>query len=132
MSIAQTTIAQSESAVQAYKSLVGIPVVGPTLATIASASAIALGAKQIQAIRKQTYKSTAGQAPKPPQKPASSGLGGAGGAGAVGGGGTAPQLDLSFLGEGAGTSQPIQAYVIAEDVSNAQQATQKIEDQATL
>jgi hypothetical protein len=130
VAIAQTAIAQGESAVQAYKSLVGIPVVGPGLAIGASASAIALGAKQIQAIRRQTYQSTAGEAPTPPQRP--QGTGGAGGgteAQTIPG---APQLDLSFLGEGATQTGPIQAYVIAEDVSTAQQATQKIEDQATL
>ena len=53
--------------------------------------------------------------------------------GAGGGSSTqAPQLDLSFLGEGAGQAEPIQAYVVAQDVSNAQQANQQIQDQATL
>ena len=53
---------------------------------------------------------------------------------AEGGGGdiSAPQLDLSFLGQGAGQAAPVQAYVLAENVSNAQQANQKIQDQATL
>ena len=46
--------------------------------------------------------------------------------------GGAPQLDLGFLGEGAGQSGPIQAYVIAQNVSNAQQANQQVQDQATL
>lgn len=130
VAIAQTAIAQGESAVQAYKSLVGIPIVGPGLAIGASASAIALGAKQIQAIRRQTYQSTAGEAPTPPQRPQGTGMAGGGTEAQTIPG--APQLDLSFLGEGATQTGPIQAYVIAEDVSTAQQATQKIEDQATL
>ncbi len=50
-------------------------------------------------------------------------------AGAFGG---APQLDLGFLGGGAGQDGPIQAYVIAQNVSNAQQANQHVQDQATL
>ena len=43
---------------------------------------------------------------------------------------TAPQLDLSFLGEGATGS--IQAYVISENVTNQQQADQVVTDQTTL
>ncbi len=42
----------------------------------------------------------------------------------------APQLDLSFLGEGATGS--IQAYVISENVTNQQQADQVVTDQTTL
>lgn len=130
VSIAQAAIAQGESAIQAYKSVVGIPVVGPGLAVAAAAAAVAAGAAQIQGIRRQTYQSTAGEAPTPPQRQLQP-VGGVPGTeqGGIGGG---PQLDLSFLGEGAGTSGPIQAYVLAQDVSTAQQATQKIEDQATL
>lgn len=46
--------------------------------------------------------------------------------------GGAPQLDLGFLGGGAGQDGPIQAYVIAQNVSNAQQANQQVQDQANL
>ena len=71
-----------------------------------------------------------------------------GGAAAAGGGGgvgasaaiaataatapAAPQLDLGFVGAGAEQTGPIQAFVLSENVSNAQQANQLIEDQATL
>jgi len=41
-----------------------------------------------------------------------------------------PQLDLSFLGEGA--TGAIQAYVISENVTNQQQADQIVTDQTTL
>ena len=44
----------------------------------------------------------------------------------------APQLDLSFLGAGAGQSGVLQAYVISENVTTAQQASQKIQEQASL
>ena len=99
VSIAQATIAQAESAVQAYKSLVGIPVVGPGLAVTAAAAAIATGAAQIKSIRAQQFQGSAGTPPIPPQTQT---LGGSGGAGGVG---QAPTLDLSFLGEGAGQDE---------------------------
>ena len=43
----------------------------------------------------------------------------------------APQLDLSFLGEGAGQTG-VQAYVVSSQMSNSQQAQQQIQDQASL
>ena len=48
--------------------------------------------------------------------------------GAAGGG--APVLDLSFLGEGSGST--VQAYVITENVNNQLQADQVVADQTTL
>jgi hypothetical protein len=41
-----------------------------------------------------------------------------------------PQIDLGFLGEGAGGS--MQAYVISENVTNQQQADQLVQDQTVL
>ena len=60
----------------------------------------------------------------------------AGGDGGGGGGGStniprSPQLDLGFLGEGAGQTG-FRSYVIASEVSNSQQANQRINDQASL
>ncbi len=94
---------------------------------IAAATAGAAGLAQIQNIRKTQYQ---GSNPPPP---ATEERGPAAGfaAGAVGAPG-APALDLGFLGEGAGQAGPIQAYVIAQNVSNAQQANQQVQDQATL
>ena len=48
--IYNTTIATREAAIQAYKSLVGIPLVGPVLAPIAAGAALAFGAEQIAGI----------------------------------------------------------------------------------
>ncbi|GEM_PF-7088091 len=48
--IAQTAIATYQAAVEAYKSLVGIPVVGPGLAVAAAAAATAFGLAQIRQI----------------------------------------------------------------------------------
>lgn len=47
------------------------------------------------------------------------------------GGGGAPQLDLGFLGAGAGQTG-FRTYVVSSEVSNAQQANQRINDQASL
>jgi hypothetical protein len=60
---------------------------------------------------------------------------GGGGGGAMGGGGgstSAPSLDLSFLNNGQTKAQPIQSYVLATNVTSAQDAQQKILDQAKL
>lgn len=84
--------------------------------------AAATGAAQIATIAKTRYKSAA--------VPPSSNLSGGGGGGA-GAPPTAPQLDLSFLGGGAGQTG-FRTYVIASEVSNSQQANQKINDQAAL
>ena len=48
LAVAQATIDTYQSAVAAYKSLVGIPVVGPALATAAAGVAIAAGFKNIK------------------------------------------------------------------------------------
>ena len=94
---------------------------------VEAAIAAATGAAQIAVIAKSKYTPSGGGGGGS-TAPVSSG-----GAGGIGGGAPqAPQLDLSFLGEGTGEQAPVQAYVIATDVSNAQQANQQIQDQATL
>lgn len=123
---AQALISTYESAVQAFKSLAGIPVVGPALGGAAAAAAVVAGLANVKKIQSQTFQ----------------GASAAGGGDTYQGAGTAPTagattiqpptLDLGFLGAGAGQQGPIQAYVLAENVSTAQQANQKIQDQATL
>ncbi len=88
--------------------------------------ALATGVAQIATISKTQYTGTGSQGGGESTNIATPSSPGGGSAS------TAPQLDLSFLGEGATQSQPIQAFVIAQDVSNAQQANQQIQDQATL
>ena len=121
---AQALISTFEATIASYKSVVGTPFVGPVLAPIAAAATAAIGLKNVQNIKKQQFEGGGAQ-------PASGGGGGIPSVGAAQGPG-APTLDLGFLGAGAGQSGPIQAYVLAENVSNAQQANQKIQDQATL
>ena len=125
---AQALISTYESAVQAFKSLAGIPVVGPALGTAAATAATAAGLANVKQIQSQQYQSaggggggssyssagTAGQAAQAAQQTP-----------------TAPVLDLGFLGAGS-EQQVIETYVISENVTNAQQANKKIQDQATL
>jgi hypothetical protein len=93
---------------------------------VEAAIAAATGAAQIVNISRTQY-----EAPAPPETsieqpptPTASGA-----AQSITG---APLLDLSFLGAGAGQSGPLQAYVLAQDVSTAQQANQQIQEQASL
>lgn len=123
---AQALISTYESAVQAFKSLAGIPVVGPALGTAASVAAIASGLAQVKAIKSQTF-GGGSQAPSPAPAPSLSAA-----ATEVTQAPQAPTLDLSFLGDISTTPQPQQAYVISENVTNAQQANQKILQQAAL
>ena len=88
-----------------------------------AAIAAATGIAQIATIAKTRFKSGAGTSPSSP----SGGGGGAAGPPIP----TAPQLDLSFLGGGAG-QDGFRTYVIASEVSNSQQANQRINDQAAL
>lgn len=122
---AQALISTFEATIASYKSVVGTPFVGPVLAPIAAAATAAIGLKNVQNIKKQQFQGGITQ-------PDSGGGGGGVPSVRAAQGPGAPTLDLGFLGGGAGQSGPIQAYVLAENVSNAQQANQKIQDQATL
>ena len=125
---AQTLISTYESAVQAFKSLAGIPVVGPALGAAAAAAATAAGLANVKQIQSQQYQSAGGGG-------GGSSYSGAGTAGQAAQAAqqtpTAPVLDLGFLGAGS-EQQVIETYVISENVTNAQQANKKIQDQATL
>lgn len=129
LSIAQATITTYQNATAAYASQLTIPSPdAPVRAGIAAGIAVAQGLAQIAIISKTKFDGGGGATSSP--SPSTSGLGGVRGAGATGT--QTPQLDLSFLGEGAGQEGPIQAFVISENVSNAQQANQKIQEQASL
>jgi hypothetical protein len=124
---AQALISTYESAVQAFKSLAGIPVVGPGLGTAAAIAATAAGLANVKKIQSQTFQGGGGGGGS-----SYSGTGGAASAAtAAGQTPPAPTLDLGFLGEGA-QQQVIETYVISENVTSAQQANKKIQDQSTL
>ena len=88
---------------------------------IAAAAAGAAGAAQIATIRRQEFDAGVSGAaasvnrPNLTEPPSP----------------TAPQLDLGFLGGGAGQTG-FRTYVVSSEVSNAQQANQRINDQASL
>jgi hypothetical protein len=90
--------------------------------------AAAVGAAQIATIARSKYQAAGGGGGETETNVPTPGGGGGGGGTTIG----APTLDLGFLGAGAGQQAPIRAYVLAENVSTAQQANQKIQDQATL
>src|SRR5210317_1850128 len=88
---------------------------------IAAAAAGAAGAAQIATIRRQEFDAGVSGAaasvnrPNLTEPPSP----------------TAPQLDLGFLGGGAGQTG-FRTYVVSSEVTNAQQANQRINDQASL
>jgi len=117
LGIAQATISTAKSAVSAYNSMVGVPFVGPVLAPIAAAAAIAAGAAQIKNIASQKYK----------------GEGGGDGGGSAAAAPTsapsqAPQFntvgtsDVNVLDESISkqNKKPVQAYVVSGEVTTAQ------------
>lgn len=88
---------------------------------LAAAAAGAAGIAQIATIKRQEFNAGGVGSIETPQRqtltaPAT---------------GTAPQLDLGFLGAGGGQTG-FRTYVVSSEVSNAQQANQRINDQASL
>ena len=120
--IAQTIISTYEGATQAYKSLAGIPIVGPGLGIAAAAAALAAGFNNVKSIKATKFE---GQATS--EKNSYSGISAGAGQPAP----TTPQLDLGFLGGGAGQTG-FRTYVVSSEVTTAQQANQRINDQASL
>jgi hypothetical protein len=135
--IAATTIDTYMSATAAFKSLAGIPIVGPVLGAVAAAAAIAAGLKNVKAILAVKAPEIPGGSAEPgfvdipsPGAPSTGGgampslggggtpdLGGGGGGGATGGGG----------GGGA-----VRAYVVERDISDSQRREAEIQNRATF
>lgn len=133
--VAQTTIDTYQSAQAAYKSVVGIPVVGPTLAPIAAGVAVVGGlmnVKKILSVKTPGNSGGGGGAPSisAPSIPAfnpTAALEGALGSGQTG--------DNNItLGEQTGSTSPmtVKAYVVSSDMTKSQEADKKINDLARL
>ena len=132
--VAQTTIDTYSSATAAYKSVVGIPVVGPTLAPIAAGVAVAAGLmsiKKIVATKVPGGKGGGGAVPSitvptaPPINPET----------ALQAGANADQdvTNQVTTGEQTGSGPAvIRAYVVSSEVTNQQEADAKINDLARL
>ena len=124
LAIAGATISTYQSAVDAYKSVVGIPIVGPTLAPVAAGTAIAVGLKNVKEIIKVKVPKSQGaggqgiQAPATPQPPAILNR-----IEAVRNVQTPAEVDLQ--------SQPVRAYVVESDITNTQNRISGIKDEAS-
>lgn len=92
------------------------------LRLLQTAAVAAAGVAQIATIRRQQF-NAGGSASIPSVSQT--------GGGATSAVPESPQLDLGFLGAGAGQAG-FRSYVIASEVSNSQQANQRINDQASL
>jgi len=131
LGIAQASIATYEGATNAFKTASASPItIGfPGYPALMAGIAITAGLAKVAKIAATKFNPSGGAS-------APSG-GGGGGGGAMGGGGmggstSAPALDLSFLNNGQTKAQPVQSYVLATNVTSAQDAQQKILDQSKL
>lgn len=126
--IAAATIDTFVSAQSAYKSLVGIPVIGPALATAAAGAAIVAGIANVKAITATKVPGDKGASasvptptlPSAPPAPPAFNI--------VGQGGTS-QLAAAIGGQ---EQQPVQAYVVANDVTTAQSLDRNILEGASI
>ena len=110
-------------AVQAVQVALADPtLVGPSRYIAAAAAGIA-GAANVAKIAAMKFNPGTTTPPPPPGT-----MGGGGGGGST----AAPSLDLSFLNNGQTKAQPVQSYVLATNVTSAQDAQQKILDQSKL
>jgi chemotaxis protein histidine kinase CheA len=128
LSIAATTIDTYQSATAAYKSMAGIPVVGPALGGVAAGLAVASGlanVKKILAVKVPGGRGGGGSAPSM-SLPTGGGIG------------SAPQFNVvgnTGVNQIANTLQnqpPVQAIVVASNVTSAQSANRNIVQNASL
>jgi hypothetical protein len=124
LGIAQATISTIEGTQNAFTTASASPIttVFPAYPFIQAGVAAAAGIARIASIRAQQFNG-GGNAPKPSAS---------GGGGLMGGSSSAPAVDLSFLNQSSNKAQPIQTYVLATNVSSAQEAEQKIKDQSKI
>ena len=135
--IAAATISTFQSATDSYKSLAGIPIIGPALGFAAAGAAVVSGFAQVKAITKTKVPTLAG-------KSAPSGGGGSPSAPSLGTPPTIPSLppDFNAVGSsgtnqladaiGGQSQQPVQAYVVSGDVTTAQSLDRNIVQGATI
>lgn len=132
--VAQTTIDTYSSATAAYKSVVGIPVVGPTLAPIAAGVAVASGimsVKKILSTKVPGSKSTGGSGGAPTMPAAPAFDPNAAIAGAAEGQTAQNQLTLGEQ-QGSTGATVIKAYVVSDEMTSQQEKDKKINDLARL
>ena len=117
MAITATTIDTFQSAQASFKSLAGIPVIGPALGGIAAAAAVAMGLKNIAAIRSANSSTTPSTSTMPDvsqQGPTPQMMSGA--------------FDLS----GGVAPEATRAYVVTDEMTNSQNQLANIRRRATI
>ena len=115
--IAATTIDTYQSATASYKSLAGIPVVGPALGAVAAAAAVASGLANVRAIA--STGEGGGSVPSAPNTPSVA----------------APRTELTggaFTLEGGIEPEPARAFVVSDDITNSQNKLANIRRRATI
>ena len=126
--LAQATISTYQSAVQSYNSLAGIPIVGPGLGFAAAGIAVASGIANVKKILSVKTPNgggggsipsagVTGQAPNIPSAPQFNVVGNTG---------------VNQIAETLGSQQPVQAYVVANNVTTAQSLDRNIISNASL
>ena len=125
--IAQTTIETYKGAQSAFSSLAGIPIVGPVLGGIAAAAAVASGiatVKQITSVKTPTGKGGGGTSISAPSRATSTPA-----AFNVVGASETNQLAQSI---GQEEKQPVKAFVVSNDVTDAQALDRNIVENASI
>ena len=128
LQLAQATISAITGTQNAFTTASASPItsVFPGYPFVMAGIAAAAGAANIAKIASMKFNKDGGPPPSP--TPPSGG-----GGGGMGGGSTnAPALDLSFINQQTNKAQPLQTYVLATNVSSAQEAEQKIKDQSRI
>ena len=130
--IASATISTFQSAQSSYNSLSGIPIIGPALGFAAAGAAVVSGFKQVKAI-------TATKVPAIGGKSAPSAGGGTPSA-PSGGSSSPPAFNMVGSSEtnqladaiGSQEQQPVKAFVVAGDVSTAQEMDRNVISDASI
>ena len=128
LQLAQATISAITGTQNAFTTAAASPIATafPAYPFIMAGAAAAAGAANIAKIASMKFNKDGG--PPSGVTPPSGG-----GGGGMGGGSTnAPALDLSFINGQTNQPQPLQTYVLATNVSSAQEAEQKIKDQSRI
>ena len=117
MAVVQATIDTYKSAQAAFSSMAGIPVVGPALGAIAAAAAVAMGLKNIAAIRSAKAEGGGGGGSMPSAAPSTP---------------TTTVASGAFTLEGGVEPEPARAYVVSDDITDSQDALANIRRRATI
>ena len=123
--IAETRLSSIQAAFDAYKSLVGVPYVGPILGVAAAGAALAAGQKAINDIQSSTFDGGGGLS-----NPAAGGAVGAGG-GIPSGQQAGPVINRTIVG-GTIEDKPIRAYVVGGDVADELAASEALQRRRAL